>query len=217
MGHAPAPVLPAQLPQQPARSELPQPRRAGRAARRRDVLAGAGCGRLPPRRHQLLLSRRGPARQPGARRAADRGPHRPVVQPLLVATPPPRQEPARSAGLPAPPAQPGRSISRHHHGRRDRRRGRPDHGGRLHRRQRQAAHGVLLHPARYRPRRALSPRHDSAVPAGGGRRLALLGAVQPRRRAGGHALGRRAPRPAPAAPGRGFPDEPARHRLPLPG
>jgi hypothetical protein len=56
-------VLPAQLPDQPARPELPPRTGAGGAAGRGAVLAGARRGRLPAGHDQLLLRRQVPARQ----------------------------------------------------------------------------------------------------------------------------------------------------------
>jgi alpha-glucosidase len=63
-------VLPAQLPQGAARPEPAQPRRAGRDAGRRALLAGSRGRWVPPRHDQLLLPRQGVAGQPraGARR-----------------------------------------------------------------------------------------------------------------------------------------------------
>ena len=68
VGQRAAAVLPAQLPQGAAGSELPRAGGAGRASGGRALLAGAGRGRVPARHDQLLLLRPGAARQPGAGR-----------------------------------------------------------------------------------------------------------------------------------------------------
>ena len=77
MGAAPRPVLPAQLPGQPAGPQLPQPGRRRADARGSGVLAGARRGRIPPRCDQLLLPRSAPARQPAEARGRAQGPRFP--------------------------------------------------------------------------------------------------------------------------------------------
>ena len=102
-----AAILPAQFPGRAARPQLPQPRGAGRAARRHPLLAGARRRRLPPRHDQLLLPlgqgcEDNPALPPKRAQRLDRA----GGQSLQLPGPSLRQEPAGESRLPATASAP---------------------------------------------------------------------------------------------------------------
>ena len=101
VGHAPPAVLPAQFPGRAAGPQLPQPRGAGRAARRHPLLAGARRRRLPARHDQLLLPLGRAGGQSGAAGERAQRLDRAGGQSLQFPGPSLRQEPAGEPRVPA--------------------------------------------------------------------------------------------------------------------
>ena len=122
VGRAPPAILPAQFPAAAARPQLPQPGSAGRAARRRALLARARRRRLPPRHGQLLLPRQAAARQSGADRKPRQPRPRRSVNPYNCRTISTTRASRRTSLPRALPRRCSTSIRRHDRGRRGRRR-----------------------------------------------------------------------------------------------
>ena len=188
VGAAARPVLPAQLPRQPARPELPPPGRARRGAGQPALLAGSRRGRLPPRLDQLLLPRRAAARQPGEAEGDAQRPRLQRGQPLRVPVPLPQQHAAGEPRVPAGPARVDGPLPRHRHAGRNLLRGFAGDDGRVHQRP-PPAHGLQLRAAHPRLQRRAYPRHRARAGGEDDRRLAVLGDFQPRRGARAQPLG----------------------------
>ncbi len=197
MGADALPVLPAQLPDRAARPQFPRAARAGDAAGHGPLLAGSRRRRLPARYDQLLPARRTAARQPAPAARRAQPDHRAGGEPLQLAEPSFRQDPAREPRVPAPvprrcwtnttPPRWARSAT-------------PSAGSRswpIHRRRRSRAHVLCLRVVvPTAPDCRMHRRGHARGRRGRGRRLALLGLLEPRRAAPCHALephgGRRA-------------------------
>ena len=178
VGAATRPVLPAQLPGLATRSQLPQPGGATGELDNVEFWLRTRRRRFATGRDQLLLPRRAAARQPAQAAGKADGSRLQSRQSLCIPVPPLQQHAAREPRLPGRPAHLDRQLSGWHHAGRDLLGGFAGDHGRI--RQRPApAHGLQLRVADRRFYRRLHPRHRRGPGSEDGRRLAVLGDLQP--------------------------------------
>ena len=174
-------VLPAQFPRRAARSQFPQCRGPGCAARRDALLARARRRRFSPRHRQFLFPLPGAEDNPAVPAAGAQRPDRAGGQPLQFPGPSLRQEPAGEPRLPRSASALCSTTIRPHHCRRGRRfAARARRHGRLYAGGDKAAYVLRLRLPGAENIGARNVRNGARkFWQGGERRLGVLGLFQP--------------------------------------